>query len=67
MPSIHAYKYFLNLVDDHNRFTWIVLLKHKSEVKAKVHEFLVMVENQFSSRVKAIRTDNGTMFFLDDL
>lgn len=45
LPSIHAYKYFLNLVDDHNRFTWIVLLKHKSEVKAKVHEFLVMVEN----------------------
>lgn len=67
LPSIHTLKYFLTVVDDHTRFTWVVLLKHKSEVKGKLVDFLTMVENQFASRVKMIRTDNGTEFQLDDL
>lgn len=67
MASIHGFKYFLTIVDDHTCFTWVVLLKNKSEVKAKVSDFLVTVENQFSSRIKVIRTDNGTEFQLDDI
>lgn len=43
------------------------LLKPKYEVKAKLTDFLLMVENQFSARLKIIRSDNGTEFYLEDL
>jgi len=31
--SIDGYQYFLTIVDDYNCFTWILLLKHKNDVK----------------------------------
>lgn len=67
LPSIHGYKYFLTIVDDNTRYTWISLLKGKFEVQNKVMLFLAMVENQFGKRVKIIRSDNGTEFKMGDL
>ena len=32
IPSIHGHKYFLTIVDDYSGYTWIFLLKQKSEV-----------------------------------
>lgn len=32
-PSIYDHIYFLTLVDDFNRFTWIILMKLKSETR----------------------------------
>lgn len=39
----------------------------KSEVKGKLANFFNIVENQFSKRVKMIKSDNGTEFNLTDL
>jgi len=30
--SIHGHKYFLTIVDDYSRYTWVFPLKQKSEV-----------------------------------
>lgn len=61
--SIHGHKYFLTIVDDYSRYTWIVLLKTKSEVKMHVQNFIALIENQFDSKIKCIRLDNGPNFF----
>ena len=53
-------KYFLTIVDDYSRYTWVVLLKYKSEVKTHVQNFIALIENQFDSKIKCIRSNNGT-------
>ncbi|GAU50539.1 hypothetical protein TSUD_409840 [Trifolium subterraneum] len=45
--TTHDHKYFLTIVDDFSRFTWIVLLKGKYEVASKVQEFINFAENHF--------------------
>ena len=63
-PSVHGHRYFLTVVDDFSRYTWIYLMKHKSEVCHLVKSFVSMVLTQFSTRVKVIRSDNGAEFSL---
>lgn len=55
-------KYFLTIVDDFSRMTWIFLLKHKYDVSMSIQLFLRFVKNQFAKTIKVIRTDNGTEF-----
>lgn len=60
--SIIGHRYFLTIVDDFSRFTWIVLLKSKSEARFHLLSFRSLVETQFSLKIKVIRTDNGPEF-----
>jgi hypothetical protein len=32
-------KYYVSFVDDYSKFTWIYLLKNKSDVFARFHDF----------------------------
>jgi hypothetical protein len=52
MQSISGYKYYVIFVDDWSRFTWIYPLHHKSDVFANFVKFKLLVENQFSSKIK---------------
>ncbi|XP_052726728.1 aldehyde dehydrogenase family 3 member F1-like isoform X1 [Vigna angularis] len=63
ISSIDGYKYFLTIVDDYSRFTWILLLKQKSDVKNLLPNFILLTENQFSCKLKILRSDNGKDFF----
>lgn len=54
-----GYKYFLTIVDDHTRVTWIYLMRTKSEVLKIFPEFIQMVETQYKTVVKAVRSDNA--------
>jgi hypothetical protein len=62
--SIHGHKYFLTAVDDCSRFTWVIFLKSKSKVSSLVQNFIKMIENQFNTSVKTVRTDNGPEFLI---
>ena len=55
-------RYFLTLVDDKSRYTWISLLHTKSDCLIVLKDFISMVKTQFGVNVKCIRTDNGTEF-----
>ncbi|KAK2437637.1 putative mitochondrial protein [Trifolium repens] len=66
IPSMLGFKYFLTVVDDKSRFTWIYLMKLKSEASTHIKSFHAMVKNQFKTNIKCIRTDNGTEFLLKD-
>ena len=61
-----GYKYFLTIVDDFSRYTWVYLLIHKSETGSLIPQFAAMVETQFGKKLKCIRSDNGTEFYLKD-
>lgn len=54
-----GYKYFLTIVDDCTRTTWIYLLTLKSVVLIVFPDFLKLMETQFGKTVKAIRSDNA--------
>ena len=64
--SIHGHRYFLTVLDDFSRYTWMVLLKSKSEGKTHVQNFINLIENQFETKIKCIRSDNGPEFFLKE-
>ncbi|KAK2450734.1 putative mitochondrial protein [Trifolium repens] len=60
--SLHGHAYFLTIVDEYSRFTWAVLMKNKSETRQHIINFLTLVETQYHSKVKIIRSDNGIEF-----
>lgn len=64
--SLLGHKYFLTLVDDYSRFTWVIFLKNKSETKNHIINFVAYLENQFNTSLKCLRSDNGTEFALND-
>ena len=64
-PSASGHRYFLTIVDDHTRFTWIFFMKSKSETAALLKQFIILVENQFTKTVKVVRTNNGLEFKID--
>ncbi|MCF8704075.1 DDE-type integrase/transposase/recombinase, partial [Corynebacterium sp. MC-02] len=61
-PSSCDAVYFLTIVDDYSRGVWVYLLRAKSEVRKVICSFFAMVERQFDTWVKIVRSDNGTEF-----
>ena len=65
-PSMHGHRYFLTIVDDHTRFTWVHIMHTKAETRNIIMNFIASVETQFDSKVKIIRSDNGPEFLMHD-
>lgn len=57
--SVGNKTYYVSFVDDYSKYTWIYLLKHKSEVFAKFHDFQNLVERLLEKKIKAVQTDWG--------
>lgn len=62
VPSYSGARYFLTIVDDFSRGTWIYLLNMKNETQSKLKGFLALVDRQFNKRVRIVRSDNGNEF-----
>ncbi|KAK1424364.1 hypothetical protein QVD17_19693 [Tagetes erecta] len=62
VQSIGKKSYCLVIIDDFTRFSWVYFLHAKSETAELLTEFNIKVENQLESRVKILRSDNGTEF-----
>ncbi|KAJ9547876.1 hypothetical protein OSB04_020419 [Centaurea solstitialis] len=58
-PSMGGCRYFFIFVDDHTRFTWIYLMKHRSELPQIYITFARMIQTQFSKPIKILRPDNA--------
>jgi len=59
---MQGFRYFLTIVDDYSRYTWVILLHNKSEVHSHIINFTVFVQNHFQTNIKTIRIDNGVEF-----
>lgn len=53
------FRCFLTIVDDFSRTTWTHLLATKSNGFTILQIFINIVENQFGTKVKSIRSDNA--------
>jgi hypothetical protein len=54
--------YFMLIIDDYSRLTWVAFLKEKSEALEKFKVFKALIENQTGKRLKAVRSDRGGEF-----
>jgi hypothetical protein len=64
VKSVNGFSYFLTDVDDYTRYTWITLMKTKAEARQNVVNFIQLIENQYNSKVKIVRSDNGPEFLM---
>jgi hypothetical protein len=55
--SIGRKRYYVSFIDDYSKFTWIYLVKFKSEIFAGFKEFQTMVELLFNRKVLVVQTD----------
>ena len=62
IPSLSGAKYFLTIVDDFSRFTWVFFMHHKSETRHLLINFFSLVKTQFHTTIATIRVDNGREF-----
>jgi hypothetical protein len=58
--------YFMLIIDDYSRLTWVVFLKEKAEAFEKFKIFKVLIENQTGKRLKAVRSNRGGEFISSD-
>ena len=64
-PSLNGSRYFLTLVDDYSRCTWVFLMKYKSEASSLIQSFYNLILTQFNFPIKVIRSNNGPEFALN--
>ncbi|KAJ9550796.1 hypothetical protein OSB04_014841 [Centaurea solstitialis] len=60
--SIDGFRYFLLVVDDYSRFSWIFCLKSKDEVVSNFAYFQSLIRTQYNSTIKVVQTDGGGEF-----
>jgi hypothetical protein len=49
--------YFMLIIDDYSRLTWVAFLKEKFEAFEKFKVFKSLTENQIGKILKAVRSD----------
>jgi hypothetical protein len=57
--SVGRFKYYVSFIDDFSKFTWIYLIKHKSEVFQCFSDFQNLVERMFGRKLIAMQPDLG--------
>ena len=58
VESLKGHRYFMSMIDDYSRKTWIFFMEHKSEVFDRLREWKALVENQTWKKIKSLHTDN---------
>ncbi|WVZ69158.1 hypothetical protein U9M48_017993 [Paspalum notatum var. saurae] len=62
VQSIFGHRWFVIFIDDSSRYTWLYLLKRKSDVFSVFKDLCTLIQNQFGATIKTLRSDNGTEY-----
>ena len=62
IASFTGFTYYMLLIDDYTRYSWLIPLKLKSDAYQRISEFKTFVLNQFKSNIKTFRSDCGGQF-----
>ena len=65
IPSSQGYHYYLSIIDDYTRFTWIFPLTAKSNTLSVFTNFKNMIENSHERKIECLQTDFGGGVSLD--
>lgn len=65
-PPIGGSHYVLTFIDDYIRKTWVFLIKQKSEMFERFHQYKALVENQSGYYIKVLRTNRGGEYISND-
>ena len=61
-PTHFGKCFFLTIVDDYTRFTWLFLMNHKYETQHLLESFITFAQNQFQASIKISCVGNGLEF-----
>ncbi|KAF2347481.1 Zinc finger CCHC-type [Trinorchestia longiramus] len=64
--SLGGGSYFVTFIDDYSRYTWVYIIKNKSDVIGVFTEFKALVENHYDQKIKILRTDYGGEYVSTD-
>ena len=62
VQSLGGMKYVLDVVDDFTRYTWVVLLRDKSEALDKMNHLCKKLQIEKNVMIARIRSDRGREF-----
>ena len=57
--SLGGSRYFITLIDDYTRFSWVYFLEKKADAPDMIEKFMNYVRTQFDTKVERLRSDNG--------
>ena len=66
-PTMSGSLYFLTLVDDYSRYSWVYTLKTKAETAPTLRNWVLLVEGETGLTVRSLRSDNGGEYLAADL
>jgi len=67
VPSYGNSLYYITLINDATRVTWVRFMKQKSETTKIIKDFVTEMEHQHHKSPKAFRTDDGGEYVTKDL
>ena len=57
--SLGGFSYYICFVDDFSRYTWLYLMRSRSDVFSIYCQFTQMIHTQFGKRIKVFRSDGA--------
>ena len=60
--SLSGQRYIMVVVDDFTRYTWVVLLRSKSDTLENIKALCTRLQNEKSLKIDRIRSDHGKEF-----
>ena len=61
-PTLGGSQYFLLIIDDYSRLTWVAMLQCKSDAFEAFKRFKNLAETEKGVKVKTLRSDRGGGF-----
>ena len=66
VPSMGKSRYYITLIDEYTRYSWVRFLKRKSEAGAAMKSMVQQAERQTGRKLKSLRSDNGGEYIAMD-
>ena len=60
--SVDGKRYIMVVVDDFTRYTWVILLRSKSDAPEHIKALCTRLQNEKSLKIDRIRSDHGKEF-----